>query len=272
MNKQSIYKIYFIAFFTTVLLCLIFIFLNHNFDGSYWQSLQQSKSALTVEYCELDQVSHFFRQTMNTYSNLMYFFLGMIVVLIGFHDRKNKKENLNIIQKFPALSILLGGCLVYLCFGSAFFHASLTWLGQRIDMNATYSICLVLIGISFYKLKNNWPFFQQSKGIYILFIFLLILLFIPLHLLLKSTYLLPFLILLLVILTGLNYTKNKKAYSFVLMAFSFIFLIAAFILRTLDVQKMGCHPTSIYQGHAVWHVCTGISAFLLYQFYRNEKV
>lgn len=250
----------------------IFIYLNYNLDGSYWQDMQQSKSALTVEYCELDQASHFFRQTINTYSNLMYFFLGLIIVLFGIYDRKNKNENhQNAIQQFPTISILLGGCLMYLCFGSSFFHASLTWIGQRLDMNATYSICITLIGISLYRLIVKENKSKHLKKMFIYSIELIIIAFVQLHLLIPGTILLPTLILVLIVLTILNYTKNKNNYKIHLAILSFLFVIGAFILRTLDVKKIACNPTSFYQGHAIWHFFTGMSAFLLYWFYRSEK-
>lgn len=272
MQKQTYYKIYSIALFTTILLFCIYIYLNEICNGTYWQMMQQSKSALTVEYCELDQASHFFRQTINTYSNLMYFFLGMIVVCIGIYDSKNEKYDFqNPIQQFSSISILFGFCLMYLCFGSSLFHASLTWFGQRLDMNATYSICITLIGISLYRLIVKENESKHLKKIFIYSIELLIIAFVQLHLIIPGTILLPILILLLVVLTIINYNRNKNNYNIQLAILSFLFVIGAFILRTLDVKKIGCDPTSFYQGHAIWHFFTGMSAFLLYSFYRTEK-
>ena len=273
MQKPTLYKIYASALLLTLALLLFYLFLNHHYDGSIWQSMQQSKSAITGEYCELDQSKHFFRQTMNTYSNLMYFFLGIIAVLIGFYDRKNYQEdNQNPIQQFPMISILFGCCLIYLSIGSALFHASLTWFGQRIDMNATYSICLTLIGISTHRLMVKGKASEHLKKIFIYSIELLILAFIKLHLLIPSTILLPSLILVIIAFTVLNYSKNKSSYKIQLAILSLLLAAGAFILRTLDVQKIACDPTSLYQGHSLWHFFTGMSAFLLYWFYRSEKV
>ena len=272
MQKSTIYKIYGIALLTTSALLLLFVFLNLHFDGSIWQTMQQSKSALTAEYCELDHYAHFFRQSINTYSNLAYFFLGMIVVLISFYDKKYKTENKNLVQQFPFISCFFGVCLIYLSIGSAFFHASLTWIGQRIDMNATYSICIVLIGISYYRLLIKENASNQFKRIFVGCLFLIILLFIQIHLLISSLYLLPFLILLIICGTVLNYLQNKPNFNISLAIMSLLLMIGAFILRTMDVQKIACDPTSVYQGHALWHFFTGMSAFLLYWFYRSERL
>ena len=272
MQKSTIYKIYGIALLTTSAMLLLFVFLNLHYDGSIWQTMQQSKSALTAEYCELDHYAHFFRQSINTYSNLAYFFLGMIVVLISFYDKKDKTENKNLVQQFPFISCFFGVCLIYLSIGSAFFHASLTWIGQRIDMNATYSICIVLIGISYYRLLIKENASNQFKRIFVGCLFLIILLFIQIHLLISSLYLLPFLILLIICGTVLNYLQNKPNFNISLAILSLLLMIGAFILRTMDVQKIACDPTSVYQGHALWHFFTGMSAFLLYWFYRSERL
>lgn len=273
MSKNIILKFFMTALLSTLVMLFIFIILNKRFDGSIWLTMQQSKSALMVEYCELDQTTHFFRQTMNTYSNLMYFFLGMLVLLIGLYDRKNSATtNQNPIQQFPAISILFGCCLIYLCFGSAFFHASLSWIGQRVDMNGTYSICIVLIGISGYRYFIRNSLTKAKKNLFILLLIATILFFIKVHLVISSVVLLPILILWITIFTIINYTKNKNSFQLQLAVLGLVLMLAAFILRTLDIKKIACHPTSIYQGHALWHFFTGMSAFMLYWFYRSEDI
>ena len=203
MQKSATYKIYAHALLLTLALLLFYLFLNHYYDGSIWQSMQQSKSAITGEYCELDQSKHFFRQTMNTYSNLGYFFLGCIVVLVSFYDRKTPVSiEKNALQQFPLLSFFFGCCLMYLCFCSSFFHASLTWIGQRADMNGTYSICITLTGISYYRLLKKENPSPRFKRLFVGALFCMVLIFIQLHLLISSLFLLPFLILLIITALG----------------------------------------------------------------------
>lgn len=273
MQKSIMIRIYVTALLATITLLLFFIFLNHYFDGSVWNGMQISKSALTVEYCELNQTNKLFHQNMNTYSNLAYFFLGMIAVLISLIDKKNKsKQDKNPIQQFPLISFFFGCCLIYLCFGSSFFHASMTWIGQRIDMNATYSICITLIGISSYRCFVQQDTSRMFKQLFVLCLLITILLFIKLHLLIPSIILLPLLILLVVIFTTANYLRSKSNFILRYAIISLLLMIAAYVLRTLDVKKINCDPLSIYQGHAIWHFFTGLSAFMLYWFYRSEKV
>ncbi|MDB5226059.1 MAG: hypothetical protein JWN78_252 [Bacteroidota bacterium] len=269
MPRDTAFKIYGIAVIATMLMLCVWIFLNNHFDGSVWNGMKLSKSALTVEYCEWNNTAAFFHQAMNTYSNLGYFFLGMIVIHISFYDRKNISANKNLLQQFPLLSFFFGCCLVYLSFGSAFFHASLTWIGQRADMNGTYSICIGLLGVGVYRafIRNASPSF---KKLYVVILLLIVIIFIELHLLISSVFLLPFLILLMIILTFINYYKNPDGFRMQFALLSLLLIISAFALRIIDVKKIACDPFSFYQGHALWHFLTGMSAFFLYWFYRSE--
>ena len=272
MTIQTIIRIYAISFLTTFLMFCVFLFCNNYFDYSAWNGMKICYSRLTGVYCELDRVNDFFHQKINTYSNLVYFFLGMIVVQIALHDRNNKENPpQNLIQQFPLISFFFGCCLIYLCLASAFFHASLTWIGERADMNATYSIAITLIGISCYRLLAKQDTSSKFKNWYVLFLFLIVMVFIEIYLYTSSFVLLPLLLLVAAICTVINYFQNKERYNVYLQILSLLFLTAAFILRTLDVKKIGCDPNSVYQGHAVWHLFTGMSAFLLYWVYRSEK-
>jgi len=270
MPRRTIYKIYGTAIIITLILLLIFVFLNHHFNGAIWQTLQQSKSALTGEYCEQDNITYFFRQRMNTYSNLMYFFLGMLVVLIAYHDKKERTGNQ--LQQFPLLSFFFGTCLMYLCFGSSFFHASLTWVGQRVDMNGTYSVCISLVAITYYRLFSSGVPSANFQRAFVGSLVLLVLFFIELHLWVSSLFLLPAMIILIITGTVINYTKRKIAYRLQSALLSLVLMLAAAILRSVDVQKIACNPTSLYQGHSLWHFFTGMSAFFLYWFYRSERI
>lgn len=161
---------------------------------------------------------------------------------------------------------------MYLCFGSSFFHASLTWIGQRADMNGTYSICLSLIVITYYRLYFKTPISRNIQRRIILGLFLIVVFFIKLHIWLSSLILLPFLIFLLILGSSINYYKSKNSFNAQYAFLSILFLLLAAVLRILDVQKVFCNPISCFQGHSLWHFFTGMSAFLLYWFYRNEKI
>ena len=109
------------------------------------------------------------------------------------------------------------------------------------------------------------------KRIMIVVLFFTVLLFVELHLLISSIVLLPLIILLTTIFSSINYVRNKSQLHASFALLSLVLLIAACILRVLDVEKVGCDPASFYQGHSVWHIFTGMSSFFLYWFYRSER-
>jgi Ceramidase len=246
--------------------CIWWIF-EHTFNGALWTNMTQSKSGLIGEYCEFDNLSNFFRQKTNTYSNLIYFFVGVFIVF--FTKYTNSKSQIkNKLVSFPALSIIMGFCFIYLSFGSAFFHSSLTYTGQRVDMNGTYSISIVLLAIGLFQV---FSFENIKKIIYISIILIVLIGFVFLAPLVSSSIVIPILILSLLVLKIITFFKFKKQHYASLIGLSFVLILIAIKIRTRDVQKINCDPNSFIQGHAIWHVLTALSSFCSYAFFRFTK-
>ena len=202
MQNTLVFKLFILSTISTAIMLLIWIGLNQVLSGSIWQGMTLSKSALNIEYCEFNNPDRFFHQSMNTYSNLVYFFLGVLICQIAWGDYKSRNFQ-NRLANFPLLSALMGVCFIYLSFGSAFFHASLTWAGQRMDMNGTYSITLTLVSIGLYHVLHKINFSEQAKKIWIVVMVIIILAFYQVHLLISSSILVPILILLMLLLIDL---------------------------------------------------------------------
>ena len=271
MSKHLIFKLLINSIIFTFGMLVIWAGLNTLLDGHIWEGMIISNSALRVEYCEFNNVEKLFHQSMNTYSNLAYFFFGVLIIQIGLNDFKNNNIQ-NRLEQFPALSVLMGCSLIYLSFGSAFFHASLTYMGQRVDMNGTYSISIVLFGIALYYVLTKIEFSENVKKGWVVFLILSILAFIKIALLISSTTFLSGMILIQTLLVLIIYFQNRKEKSLILAILSLILMIIAVKIRTLDVQKVDCDPNSLYQGHSVWHLLTAMSSFCSYAFFRFSKI
>lgn len=246
----------------------VFFLLNTLLDGSVWEGMTVSKSALTVEYCEFNDVRRFFHQPMNTYSNLVYFFFGVVVWGIGWEDRRQPgRAPLNRLQHFPALSLLTGACFIYLSVGSAFFHASLTWVGQRVDMNGTYGLSLTLLSIAAYHVFHRVRLSVRGQRVAIGVLVGVILLFYQVHLWVPSRVLLPVLILLTWAGVLTHYVQFRRTRFLWLGVLSFVLIGLALHIRALDMQKVGCDPHSPFQGHSLWHLLAGLSSFCTYAFF-----
>lgn len=272
MQMKLLYRFLLRSFFLTLGMLVVWWGLDSFFSGSVWNGMVISKSALTVEYCEFNNVARFFHQRMNTYSNLSYFFFGVLIVQIAYDDYKNEGiKRQNRLESFPLLSALMGICFMYLSFGSAFFHASLTYIGQRVDMNGTYGITLVLVSIGLYHVLHKVRFTQLQKAIWASSLGILIVLFLKIALLIPSSKLLPGLILALLILIAINYVQFRKDRSALLAIASLVLMVVAVRFRTLDVQKIGCDPHSLVQGHSIWHLLTALSSVCSYSFFRFTR-
>lgn len=90
------------ALLGTGILFGIALALDYSLDSSVWEGMVVSQSALTVEYCEFNHPERFFHQPVNTYSNLIYFFYGMVVFQLGWKDWKAfTNREANTVRKFP---------------------------------------------------------------------------------------------------------------------------------------------------------------------------
>ncbi len=254
-------------------MAIVYFALNALLSGGVWAGMTASKSALTGEYCEFDNTAALFRQSMNTYSNLVYFFLGVCLWQIARYDAGSRnKGDQNRLAQFPGLSWLVGGCFIYLSFGSAFFHASLTWLGQRVDMNGTYGLTISLLLVALYHVFYGVKWSGQARKVVVAGAALLVLALLEIALHVSSGILLPALILSIWALLIVNYIQFRNERSAVLGLLSVGLIIVAFYVRTLDVQKVGCDPYSWVQGHSVWHLLAGLSSFCTYAFFRFGRL
>lgn len=246
--------------------------LDYFLDSRVWDGMVVSQSALTVEYCEFNHPERLYHQPVNTYSNLIYFFYGIVVFQLGWKDWKAfANREANTVRKFPYLSLLLAANFIYLSLGSAFFHSSLTWMGQRMDMNATYGLTLSLICIGWVQVFVKKELSLRMQLGLVGVVLLLIAAFLPLALRISSSILLPSLFLILLVLGIINYIQYPSQRIPVLGILGFVLLAIAIKIRALDVAKVNCDPMSIWQGHALWHLLTATSSLCMYFYFRRVK-
>ena len=147
------------------------------------------------------------------------------------------------------------------------------WVGQRVDMNGTYSLSISILLIALYQVFHKIQWTNQAKKRLIFFVFILIIAFYQIAfyqiaLLVPSSILLPIFILSTWLLIIISFFQFRKERSLVLALLSIISIVIALKIRTMDVQKINCDPYSLYQGHSLWHFLTGFSSFCSYAFFR----
>jgi hypothetical protein len=187
-------------------------------------------------FCEAPRPTPF-RQPANTWSNVAYVAAGGALIASGS-------------VAFGALCLLLG-------VGSAWFHATLSLAGEWLDV----WIMFVMIGFLVARRigRAGWV---GRRGQFLVFAALSAVgagveTFIP-----GRVYPFATVVGLLILVTALGWraihSDERRRFLWALVCFTL-----ALSVWCLDRFFVWCSPTSLWQGHALWHVMCGATLFLL---------
>lgn len=261
-----------IALLTTLLIGLFTSWWIGGESAAIWANFDLAKAGMEAEYCELNRMTEAVRQPVNAWSNLCYTFLGIWTLGWAWQDFRQPK-GLNPQRRNPAMSMWVGLMLVGLGFGSFFFHASLTLVGQHFDMAFTYGLTSSLGVGAAYRLYVFNPSRETSQTKW-LFFGLAVLLFVTMAVLkwrINAKIALPVMMLSGIGMAVAVYFRGKPRLSGKLVSLGIISTVTAAVFRTVGVSKIGCVAEGIYQSHAIWHFTTGLAAFLFLAFLRFES-
>lgn len=264
-------------FFGTLIVASgLFVLYKLNQYVDPWQTWRQALGNAT-HFCELNRFDQLIVQPSNTWSNLGYIIVGLIFIGIAKNDHKYEhRHNVNnLLAKFPGFSYLIGFSALYMGFGSFMYHATLTYFFQKLDQTGMY---FLLIGFISYTLFKIFPKIKYKGKLYVSNKFFIVaaiiiqLLFFFFLWKLPINILFPALILVFFITNFILIAKIRNSVSVIslLKASLITFLIAASVW-VLDITNKLCSPTSIFQGHALWHLINTASIFLIYLYYRSEE-
>lgn len=205
-------------------------------------------------YAERVHARSVLRTRMNTWSNLAFVLVGLYALALAAHDRGAPAQG--YVRRTPALSALFGAACVYLGAGSGLFHASLTRLGQQLDVAAMYAPLLALLSISAGRAlprvgaRPSWPLLVALTlaASALLFAF---------KWQMSSAVALPSLIL-AVIAARLGEHARGSHPATRWLAVGAGCMVVAVTCRQLDVAGRFTGPDHWLQGHALWHLlCAG---------------
>lgn len=210
------------------------------------------------------------RQPANTWSCLAGVFVGLGIAAHSYSRRRSARDDhranrMQVGGFYPALY----ACIVtYSGVGAAFFHASLTDWGGKLDLAS------MVLSFGFWLMYNLTRVFGLSQKQ-----------FVALFLGLTAALLVPrvvFGILGFEIFAGL---VTAALLSEVLVARSSLRVQRQWlwVSLTLYPPALGlwwfslsghplCNPASLLQGHALWHVITALSPGALYLYFRNGEL
>lgn len=249
------------------------------FDGQYIWHKMALAGGNAFEFCEFNDLGNVLVQTSNTWSNLGFLIVGLLLVFFGIKDHKlqHEEDKANLLLKYPFFSIIMGGSILYLFIGSFFYHASVTSIFQMLDQTGMYAIIFSFMA---YHIFRVWPTFKTKKKgevsshklIFVSFLVLNILFVSLLWDIVDVNIFFPALIIFYIIITVI-YNKRSSVLKFSsrLLLFSLYMLLFSFTIWLLDRQDVLCDPNSLVQGHALWHILNSVVLLMIYLHYRAEK-
>lgn len=224
-----------------------------------WYSITEAQGAPNIKWCE-ETLCQWVSEPANTWSNLGYLFVGIIVTWIAYKNRHNFQ-----LKQFGPIIFFMGAM-------SFFYHQSNFYGSQILDFVGMFFFVGWAKGMNLIRLgklkKNHLIGFNVLVAvIYTIVMHIMYITGIKFQMLVLIS---GFLIL------GTEIAAQKKhrtdIYWFVA---SIIILIVAFGFSISDGQRIWCDPTQhgwFSQGHALWHWTAAIAMFTIYKHYSQEKL
>jgi len=238
------------AIFSAFLISLTTMFLLMRLPANIWTSWQPATCLKTGCFCEAANIQNPVRQTANTISSLAFVFSGMFI----FSQAR---------QKYSAI---MGISSIIIGVGSAFYHASLTFIGQFFDVLGMFLLAGFML---VYALKRIWNLRLTTT----LSLYLALNLFLSwLQIAIPDTRRYVFAIVLVVALTFEYYyrTKAKPDIEVRWLRYGIGLLAVAYAIWIFDNTRLFCFEHSLIQGHAIWHILGAISVLFLHRYYLSE--
>ena len=224
--------------------------------SNVWNDWNPATCLRTGCFCESANAHSPIRQTANTYSSLAFVFSGMILLA--------KPKDIKRLSY--GYSLIMGIACLIIGIGSAFYHASLTFIGQFFDVFGMFLLATFMLVYSIERIYN----LRLTTTI---MLFLLFNIFLSgLQIAIPDTRRYVFAVVLIVALFFESYfrIKYKPQIEVRWLRYGIGLLTVAYSIWILDNTRVLCFENSLLQGHAVWHILGAISVLFLHRYYASE--
>lgn len=240
----------------SVLLLLPFV------DGN-WNNWKQATCMPSECFCEKPR-GNLFQQPSNTWSNMGFVIVGLVIIC---------QSAKNDIRKdlFSYFAVFYGIGDVLLGITSAFYHFSLTFLGQFLDNLGMFFVICWCITYNFARLSK---FFRTGTFFILYYGLILVAAYVNLFLPEVRRHAFAFSILIFfisqVVIDFIIKPWNNGGIDYFYFIAALVSLIVAFGIWNVDLRRVYCDENSLLQGHAAWHLLNGLATYYLYLFFKSE--
>jgi hypothetical protein len=214
-------------------------------------------------FCEMVRGDTGLRQPVNTWSSLAFAWVGVWVMVYAPAMDAAPANRMRSTRLHP---FLLGLSAVVIGLGSAFYHASLTFIGQFFDVVGMYLFTTYML---LYALLRLGRLDEARFGIvYLGIMAVLSVLLIALPDLRRFAF--AFILIAAIVAEWLFMRARRATMNQKLFLAGVGLFALAFVIWILDNERILCAPAALAQGHAVWHLLGSVAVAALYFYYLSE--
>lgn len=163
-------------------------------------------------------------------------------------------------------SIIIGISSLIIGIGSAFYHASLTFIGQFFDVFGMFLLAVFLLVYALERILN----LRLSTTLSLFLLFNLFLTWLQIAIPETRRYAFAIILILALICEYYYRVKSNPTIEIKWLRLGMSLLTVAYIIWILDATRTVCFEHSLIQGHAIWHILGAVSVLFVHRYYISE--
>ena len=218
-----------------------------------WEGLSPATCLPDACFCEAVG-DGLIRQPSNTWSSL-----GFCVVALVMAAQWSKERRSGSLTSAEGVTFIIAVMLVGVT--SALYHASLTFIGQTLDVQSMYLVVLLALMVNVEALRR--PVRSRALQLYVGANVMLGVLLVTVPAVRRYAFGLA--ILGVIVTEVMLRTRGLRTRGLSLLLGAVAVQAVAFGIWVLDLKRIVCTPDSLLQGHAVWHLLGALASYLLWR-------